>query len=176
MLAAQSIATMRIKDSRPTRFIRSLWPGSAFALEVISGVRLVEGVMGERKVGNDVLEQCVGERAPVEEGRVHDLDPEELARAVHYHPVNDRAAPSLHEPECGLEGRHTAQRRCQRSPGQPLDGLATQPCPLSGLFDPHEAPGFDVTRFEDRHPTLQVSRGRAAMITPDVAANARAAR
>src|SRR5258708_13735760 len=146
MLTTQSIATMRIKDSAPTRISPSLWPGSIFALEVITGVRLVEGLIAEREVGNDVVEQGVGERAPVEEGRVHDLDPEELACAVHYHPVNDRAAPSLHEPECGLEGRHAAQRRCQRSPGQPLDGLATQPCRLSAPFDPPDAPPLAVPR------------------------------
>src|SRR5260370_34881676 len=103
MLTAQSIATMRIKDSAPTRISPPLWPGSVFALGVITGVRLVEGLIAERKVGNDVLEQCVGERAPVQEGRVQDLDTEELARAVPDHPVNDRAAPSRHDTECGLE-------------------------------------------------------------------------
>src|SRR5260370_8778981 len=105
MLTAQSIATMRIKDSAPTRISPPLWPGSVFALEVITGVRLVEGLIAERKVGNDVLEQCVGERAPVEEGRVHDLDTEDRARAVTHHPVNDPPAPSLPDPQCGPETR-----------------------------------------------------------------------
>src|SRR5258708_32639939 len=103
--------TMGIKDRGTTRSSPSLWLGSVFALEVLTGVRLVEGLIAERKVGNDVLEPGVGERAPVEEGRVHDLDPDELARAVRYHPVNDRTSPSRHYPECGRDRRAARQRR-----------------------------------------------------------------
>src|SRR5215468_8258812 len=42
-------------------------------LEVITGVGLVEGLVAEREVRNDVLQERIGQRPPVEERRVEDL-------------------------------------------------------------------------------------------------------
>src|SRR5215471_14792316 len=134
--------------------------------EVIPRIRLVEGFVAERKVRDDVLEQCVGEWTPVEERRVHDLDTEKAARTVRHHPVNDRASPAFHETECRLEGRYRAQWRGQRSCRQALDGLPNQPHRLPGLIEAHEGSGFDVAGLEKRHAKLESSVGREGMIAP----------
>src|SRR5258708_4234498 len=78
-------------------FMLAVYPPS----EVVSRIRLVEGLVAEREVRNDVLQQRVGERPPVEERRIHDLHPMEPARAVGHDPVKDTAPPAFHEPERG---------------------------------------------------------------------------
>src|SRR5439155_8056215 len=62
-------------------------------LQIVARVRLVERLVAQREVGHDVLEQRVGERPPVQEGRVHDLDPREAAVAGDHHPLEERAPP-----------------------------------------------------------------------------------
>src|SRR5260370_20634321 len=94
-------------------FMLAVYPPS----EVVSRIRLVEGLVAEREVRNDVLEQRVGERPPVEERRVHDLHSMEPPRTVGHHPVQDTAPPAFHEPERGREGWQGSERRGEGAGG-----------------------------------------------------------
>src|SRR5712691_11594645 len=119
-------------------------------LQVVPGVRLVEGLVAEREVGNDVL------------------DPVEAIRGGRHDPVDDGAAPSLDETEGGLEGRQRPERRVERPSRHLLDGLADEPHGLPGFLDAHPRPGFDVTRLEDGDLDGELAVGGEGMIAPDI--------
>src|SRR5450759_1522335 len=86
-------------------------------LQVISGIREVEALVDEGKVGDDRVGQGDRESGPREEGRVYDLDSLQRPIAVDLDSVNDGDPTSLDDarPVAGTLGISVGHRDCQRA-------------------------------------------------------------
>src|SRR5689334_3766053 len=161
----------------------SRWPASSYVdrtsyadgSQVVARVRLVERLVAEREVRDDVLEQRVGQRAPVQKRRVHDLDAVEPARRVRHHPVHDAAPPPLDHPERRLIGWERAEGSRENPRGQSRHRLPDESHRLARLLEPDPGARLDVARLEYRHPHLELAVGGEGMVAADVDVDARAA-
>src|SRR5439155_13169808 len=84
-------------------------------LQIVPGVRLVERLVAEGEVRDDVVGEGAGERGPVEERRIDDLDPVQAAPVFGHDCVHDAAPPGFDDAEGRLVGFDGAEGDGERA-------------------------------------------------------------
>src|SRR5438552_14288009 len=118
--------------------------------QIVAGIRLIERLIAERKVGHDVAGERARERRPVEERRIHDLDAMQPAIVTCRHPVDDSPAPPFDDSPRGGERAGTTERRPHRPAGQTGGRLPDEAGRLLHFLHAHGRTGPDVARRHHR--------------------------
>lgn len=120
-------------------------------LQIVPGVREVEGLVAQREVGNDVLQHGVLEGRPVPERWTGDLDAVEAGRARRLDPVPERPPPGFDETDRVCTSGQRPQRRACGPARRALSGDGDESRGLRCLVEANHGPGP-----QDSVPTTQV--------------------
>src|SRR5665811_980662 len=126
--------------------------GWRYCLQVIPGVGEVETFVGQREVRHDRVGQCYGQRRPVQEGGVDDLEAGNGPVGTDLDALDDRAAPALDQSDSGHlprrnPGGHVPPCPAVPSVGQQLGEQFSGGLDLAGT---HAESGQDIpSGFDD---------------------------
>src|SRR6185295_10447087 len=153
--------------SRPRKRLRSR------ILEVMTRVRAIEGLIAERKVGDNVALDRRLEQRPLEPGRVAKPGALDSAIGCDAHPAEDVAAEPFDQ--CRAFPRRRPKRDLHRPSRQAREDLLDEAEAFFDFADADPDTRIDVSGLYDRYVELQVTVGRVPGVSPRVEVTARSA-